>query len=629
MEIKSFEDLVNTTNKALGNDFCDIFRYTRKKLNGAGRASSSGILFKLNNDSRDWAINEGGGTEIQYQLCYNEDEIRYGLGFNAQYVPFANELSPVDYIKPFVSSFFRLKSKGDSSIVGLEKDGFSILYGDEKKLQSIQNNDYYLFGKAITVVNGIVKDEDFNSMIDCIRGQLFELYVKIWEEKNKNEKEMETIVSIIDLLKSNKNLILTGAPGTGKTYLAQQIASQIILGKEYNEKKALDNEKKRMEEQCGFVQFHPSYDYTDFVEGLRPKQDEAGNVGFERKDGVFKSFCKKAIKSRMADGTDNFEEGWKQLVDYLNENQYIEIPLLTGARNICVELNEYGTGLAERLYTDGNTVGDGEWVRGHSKFFTKEQLYNIYRGNNGTPSGGHDNYRRAIVKYMIGKKWMSEYKKGHEISESSKYVFIIDEINRGDMSKIFGELFFSIDPSYRGTKGLVKTQYQNLIDDDDVFKDGFYVPDNIYIIGTMNDIDRSVESMDFAMRRRFAFKEICAEDRMDMIKENSKLAQHYPDIEQRMRNLNLAILTIQGLSKAYQIGAAYYLKLENYLTDDGNIDDSSWKMLWGNHLNGLLFEYLRGLPNADDDMKTLEQAYNMNDRYVIKDGKPEKVKDNA
>ncbi len=426
---------------------------------------------------------------------------------------------------------------------------------------------------------------------------------------------------IIKLLEANHNLILTGAPGTGKTYLAKQIAAQIILGKEYDERTASDDEQVKMKEQCCFVQFHPSYDYTDFVEGLRPKQDEAGNVGFERKDGVFKSFCKKAIKSRMTDGTDTFEEGWKQLVDYLNDNQYIEIPLLTGARNICVELNEYGTGLAERLYADGKSVGDGEWVRGHSKFFTREQLYNIYRGNSGTPSGGHDNYRRAIVKYMINKKWMSEYKKGHETSESSKYVFIIDEINRGDMSKIFGELFFSIDPGYRGPKGLVKTQYQNLIEDDDVFKNGFYVPDNIYIIGTMNDIDRSVESMDFAMRRRFAFKEICAEDLMDMIKENSKLTQHYPVIEQRMRNLNLAILTIQGLSKAYQIGAAYYLKLENYLTDDGNIDDSSWKMLWGNHLNGLLFEYLRGLPNAVEDMKTLEQAYNLKDIYEFKDDK--------
>lgn len=105
------------------------------------------------------------------------------------------------------------------------------------------------------------------------------------------------------------------------------------------------------------------------------------------------------------------------------------------------------------------------------------------------------------------------------MSKSSKYVFIIDEINRGELSKIFGELFYAIDPGYRGEKGKVKTQYQNLIDNDDVFVDGFFVPENVYILATMNDIDRSVESMDFALRRRFAWKEIKPEDRIDMLSE--------------------------------------------------------------------------------------------------------------
>ncbi len=429
------------------------------------------------------------------------------------------------------------------------------------------------------------------------------------------------------LVGANHNIILTGAPGTGKTYLAKQIAAQMILGKEYNEETASDDEKKKMDEQCVLVQFHPSYDYTDFVEGLRPKQDESGQVFFERKDGVFKTFCKNAIKSRIADGTDNFDAGWKKLVDYLNDNPYIEIPLLSGARNIRIELNEYGTGLAERLYTDDNSVGNGEWVRGHSKFFTQEQLYNIYRGLNGTPSGGHDNYRRAIVKYMIDKKWMSEYKEGHEISGSSKYVFIIDEINRGEISKIFGELFFSIDPGYRGTDGRVRTQYQNLVEKDDVFYNGFYVPENVYIIGTMNDIDRSVESMDFAFRRRFAFKEVTAKESQQMLDSDSAWGKDekgnsrkpsdgvISDIKERMDKLNEAICPdnkdsnkkgIEGLSSAYHIGASYFLKLANYKNGEDSYD---YEKLWDYHLKGLLFEYLRGMPDAKDKLDALGEAF--------------------
>jgi hypothetical protein len=303
----------------------------------------------------------------------------------------------------------------------------------------------------------------------------------------------------INLLRTNYNLILTGAPGTGKTYLAKQISAQIILGKEFNDSNSSDEEKNKMDEQCGFVQFHPSYDYTDFIEGLRPIDDGSGNVSFRREDGVFMKFCRKALEA---------------------------------------------------------------------------------------------------------------YNSAEDKSNAPKYIFIIDEINRGELSKIFGELFFSIDPGYRGECGKVKTQYCNLWKKVDYFggSDAFFIPKNVYIIGTMNDIDRSVESMDFAMRRRFAFKEILASDTIEMIKRNANLADSYTQIVERMNKLNLCILSIQGFSSAYQIGAAYFLKLANYLIDD-KITDKSWEDLWNNHLHGLLFEYLRGLPNADEELNKLHRAY--------------------
>ena len=209
--------------------------------------------------------------------------------------------------------------------------------------------------------------------------------------------------------------------------------------------------------------------------------------------------------------------------------------------------------------------------------------------------------------------------------EKSPYIFIIDEINRGEISKIFGELFFSIDPGYRGTAGRVKTQYQNLVKKDDIFYNGFYVPENIYIIGTMNDIDRSVESMDFAFRRRFAFKEITAEDSQQMLDSdsawgkdgNGKKRKPSPEviseIKNRMDALNDAICPdkkdsnkkgIEGLSSAYHIGASYFLKLTNYKKDDGTFD---YDKLWDYHLKGLLSEYLRGMSDAEDKLKSLEK----------------------
>lgn len=198
--------------------------------------------------------------------------------------------------------------------------------------------------------------------------------------------------------------------------------------------------------------------------------------------------------------------------------------------------------------------------------------------------------------------------------ENSKpHVFIIDEINRGEISKIFGELFFSIDPGYRGTIGMVKTQYQNLITDkNDPFYHGFYVPENVYIIGTMNDIDRSVESMDFAMRRRFAWEEVKANENVGMLNELNEIKDEVLD---KMTRLNSALWNdetdtgIEGLSSAYHIGGAYFQKLSLYLNEDKTNKEEAYKHLWDNHLKGVLFEYLRGTPNARENLNILESVY--------------------
>lgn len=440
------------------------------------------------------------------------------------------------------------------------------------------------------------------------------------------------IDNYIQLLKSNKNLILTGAPGTGKTYMAKEIAKRIL---NVDDNKSLQNDKR-----FGFVQFHPSYDYTDFVEGLRPIQDQNGTIGFKRQDGVFKEFCKQAIFSDSTDsdtmefinnnptvwkvslgGTgdnptrkdcldhDYIRIGWHEYGDVEDFNDYNNYH--SGGKNV---LKAFQNGMkigdivvscysAKEIDAVGVITGDyeyrdegGEYPRYRTvKWLVKNIRENIIELNKNKPFTLPTVYKASITA-EAALKIVQKYSSNSSVGNSPA-VFVIDEINRGELSKIFGELFFSIDPGYRGSTGRVKTQYQNLIEDNDAFKDGFYVPDNVYIIGTMNDIDRSVESMDFAMRRRFAWKEVTAEESMQMldgIPNEQALKEH-------MINLNEAILKTPGLGKAYQIGAAYFKKIENY---NGNIE-----MLWNFHLKGLLAEYLRGNQNAEKQLEDLKKAY--------------------
>lgn len=403
----------------------------------------------------------------------------------------------------------------------------------------------------------------------------------------------------IELLKNAHNLVLTGAPGTGKTYMAKNIAQEMGCG----------------EEEIEFVQFHPSYDYTDFVEGLRPIDKGEGQIGFERKDGVFKEFCKKAIKN-LEDSEkspeelksekywdDNLQEFVANAIEnntkftLSNGNEFTIDEIRDRTIIVYNKQNEKTTHIA----VNANEVID-LLVKKVTLHNVKDIRNHFHRKNGSQP----DSYTFIITK-EIGK--MGVFKTNAMANKIARkpFVFIIDEINRGEASKIFGELFYAIDPGYRGkTDVLVKTQYQNLVPESDVFRNGFYVPENVYILATMNDIDRSVESMDFAMRRRFTWKEITPKERECMLDELDCAAQAKSALER----LNNAISKVDELGNAYQVGPSYFLKLKEYCGDF----DKLWKM----NIEPLLNEYLRGFHKKGDLMEKFKDAYEGKDTSSTK-----------
>lgn len=408
------------------------------------------------------------------------------------------------------------------------------------------------------------------------------------------------------ILLQSKNLIFRGAPGTGKSYLAREIATYIVSkGKTIKYDDLSADQKKQIE----FVQFHPNYDYTDFVEGLRPKINDDGTMGFELKDGVFKRFVTRARKnlenSKKSDETIKKEVGVQQSISAFfsdvkfgldkfktitgneftitnvdDDHIYISIPGNATINKLTLNLDE----IRKMLMASDHKFNK---VKDITSFFGKSFAAQAY------------SYGFAIYNEIKAKK-NTNLKISATSEEEKKYVFIVDEINRGEISKIFGELFFAIDPGYRGKSGEISTQYSNLHSDPD---EKFFIPENVYIIGTMNDIDRSVDSFDFAMRRRFRFIELKASDK-ERIKEILSDLQDKELIDRainKMNALNKEISNVDGLNDNYQIGAAYFLKLSSV--------DNDFDRLWTDYLLPLLQEYVQGMYDENGIIDRFKKAY--------------------
>lgn len=496
-------------------------------------------------------------------------------------------MAPKNYLSLDSTSETYLKHYGFPSIPG------------KGKINSAFYKDLMEQVKA-KMASGEIKEKDF---LD------FSANAYAFSNGNGDEKEIDKDMDkYVTLLENNYNLILTGAPGTGKTHLAKQIACKMILGK--SDFSSLSNDEQVFfDEHVKLVQFHPSYDYTDFVEGLRPENRGDNQIGFVRKNGVMKEICEAAIL--------NWEESGKTKAEQKEDKDIKQVTLafledaLANSREFKTKTGRKFT--ISRIETSSFYVFSPEAGSSLVRVPLKDFFFLIgkKRPSKVTDIKGivgrkrtqqYDSYLFSIleqVKFESGRKaLLDSYLSGVDYIRRENFVLIIDEINRGELSKVFGELFFAIDPGYRGEKGRVQTQYQNLIEEDDVFYDGFYVPQNVYIIGTMNDIDRGVESMDFAIRRRFAWVDVKVEDRQEMLDE--KIPEWSEAAKRCMRSLNEALENI-GLTSAYDIGPAYFLKLDYY---NGNFDK-----LWDYHIKGIVTEYLRGTRSIDDKVDSLRKAF--------------------
>ena len=368
----------------------------------------------------------------------------------------------------------------------------------------------------------VINDEDDDiENINVGLEYLLKLYDKISYSSIYKREIYKTIQK-----RKMKQMVFNGAPGTGKTFGIQKYIEEITAD-------------DKTHERWKIIQFHPSYDYSDFVEGIRPisikDKDDKVVMSFVKIDGEFKKFCRSVVNDRL-----------------------------------------------DKLITDGYLGSVSTPLDDSNRKNAFDELKRIFDKKRKIEQGKTDGYKpeELTSEELEKEQKVIDCFNAIDGDNENYYYFIIDEINRADISKVFGELMYAFE--YRGMNKRIPTQYSQLnitYEKEnneyspigfDCFEDGFFIPENVVVIGTMNDIDKSVESFDFAMRRRFQWIRVNSKDvMMDVLlgmlckndDERIKKIQDVDSIRMAINNMNDTIVTAgekYGLTSDYHIGPSYF-----------------------------------------------------------------------
>lgn len=435
--------------------------------------------------------------------------------------------------------------------VGADIEGLHIYLGTSDEFDIALREDIHKF---------IISNIDKNKKFDNFKIDIEQKYFRYTYTGNIEQIDEDDFIKVIEYLKpiykmlldnfifinndkkhnsiNIKNIILYGAPGVGKTHNYKNLISMIEDGKDQkeifntiskNEEISLDNETFKTikkEKRVEFVTFHQSYSYEDFIEGFRPQKN--GNIELE--DGIFKKLCDDAeINLLRSQNTKDllFVDAVKLLLHEKIENQE-SVKIDLKRKDSYYNIYDYNE---KTIYFEKQ---NGDQTHTLS-LRTLEKMY--YEGENNIVSGGLAPYYNPLLKRLL------KLKDKHFVEPSLRknFYIVIDEINRGNISKIFGELITLIEEDKRDLYE-VTLPYS---------KESFKVPSNLYIIATMNSTDKSIATIDIALRRRFTFLKMKPNE--DLIK--------FAEAKKLFIELNRFIN--DKLNEDYKLGHSYFMKVHN------------------------------------------------------------------